>query len=50
MSMKLLLDFNKTPLYNAIENLNVEIVQLLLMNEKLDVNIPTILKSQQSLE
>ena len=43
ISMKFLLNVNKTPLCIAIENQNVEIVQLLLMNDKLDVNIASIL-------
>ena len=30
---------NKTPLYAAIEKNNIDIVRLLLTNEKLDINI-----------
>ena len=31
--------FNKTVLYNAVEKENIEIIQLLLSNDKIDVNI-----------
>lgn len=34
---------NKTPLYLAVENENIEIIKLLLSNEEIDVNIPYIL-------
>ena len=43
ISMKFILNVNKTPLFVAVENQNIEIVQLLLMNDKLDVNIASIL-------
>ena len=42
--MKFILDFQKTPLCIAVEKQNVEIIQLLLANEKIDVNLPYILK------
>lgn len=38
-------EFDNTPLYLAVKNQNVEIVQLLLTNEKLDVNRPYILSN-----
>lgn len=37
--MKFLIVFNKTPLYKAVENENVEMVKLLLSNPQIDVNI-----------
>ena len=33
---------NKTSLYLAVENENIEIIKLLLSNDKVDPNIPTI--------
>ena len=41
--MKLYFNIQKTALHIAVEKGNVEIVQLLLMNEKLDINILSIL-------
>ena len=41
--MKFIFDFKKTPLCIAVENQNFEIVQLLLNNDKLDVNLASIL-------
>ena len=35
--------FRKTTLYLAVEKENIEIVKLLLMNDKIDVNILNIL-------
>ena len=35
--------FYKTALYLAVEKENIEIVKLLLMNDKLDINIINIL-------
>lgn len=40
--MKLMIMFDKTPLRIAIENNNIEIVKLLLSNDKLDFNIRNI--------
>ncbi len=37
--MKFFYFFDKTALYLAIEKENIEIVKLLLSNEKLDINI-----------
>ena len=34
---------NKTALYHAVEKENIEIIQLLLSNDKIDVNILNIL-------
>ena len=34
---------NKTALYHAVEEENIEIIQLLLSNDKIDVNILNIL-------
>ena len=41
--MKSLFNIQKTALYIAVENENVDIIRLLLMNDKLDVNIISIL-------
>ena len=41
--MKLYFSIQKTALHIAVEKGNVEIVQLLLMNDKLDTNILSIL-------
>lgn len=41
--MKLYLNFNKTVLYTAVEEKNIEIVKLLLENKTLKVNIESIL-------
>lgn len=37
-SFCLLIQYNKTPLNRAIEKANIEIVELLLSNEKIDIN------------
>ena len=36
---------NKTALYYAVEKENIEIIQLLLSNDKIDVNILNILRT-----
>ena len=41
--MKLFLYINKTALYLAVENEYIEIVKNLLLNPKIDINIPFIL-------
>ena len=38
-----IIDFNKTALYLAVEKENIEIVKLLLTNDKLDINLGFIL-------
>lgn len=35
--------FDKTPLFTAINNKNIEMIKLLLTNCKTDINIPYIL-------
>lgn len=37
--------YYKTPLYFAIEKKNIEIVKLLLLNDKIDINFGYILKT-----
>lgn len=37
---EIIFKFNKTPFYLAIEKRNIEIIKLLMKNNKLDVNIP----------
>ena len=34
--------FYKTPFYCAVEKENIEIIKLLLTNDKLDINLPYI--------
>ena len=41
--MKLFLEINKTVLYKAVEKENIEIIKLLLTNDKLNVNNPYII-------
>ena len=41
--MKFLTNYNKTPLYLAVEKENLEIVKLLINNNKINLNIPYIL-------
>lgn len=41
--MKLYFFIQRTPLFIAIEKENLEIVKLILANEKLEINIPYIL-------
>lgn len=36
--------FNKSAIYLAVEKENIEIIQLLLLNEKININILNILK------
>ena len=40
---KIISRINKTALYHAVEKENIEIIQLLLSNDKIDVNILNIL-------
>ena len=40
--MKLIFSFQKTALYFAIEKGNIEIIQAILTNSKIDVNIKSI--------
>ena len=42
LSMKFKKKINKTVFYSAIEKENIEIIKLLLSNDKIDVNIPYI--------
>lgn len=41
-------EVNKSSLFAAIEKENIDIVKLLLLNEKIDVNIPNIWNSYLS--
>lgn len=34
--------FNKTPLFIAVENDNIDIINILLSNKNIDVNIPSV--------
>ena len=43
--MKFNLIFHRTALCLAVEINNIEIIKLLLLNKKIDLNIPYILKS-----
>lgn len=35
-------NFQKTAFYNAVDKGNIEVIKLLMTNEKLDINIPNI--------
>ena len=41
--MRFQIKFYSTAFYRAVERKNIEIIKLLLMNDKLDINIPWIL-------
>lgn len=39
----MVLDFDKTSFYEAVEKGNIEIIKILLTNPKIDINIPMII-------
>lgn len=42
--MKFNINLNKTALYTAVENEEIEIIESLLTNEKIDVNVLNVLQ------